>query len=60
MASGGFGRPAFAPDSRVLAVPRAGTVSLFDLATFREIEQLPALGTNGVSRVAYSPDGTLW
>ena len=38
---------------------RAGTVSLLDLATFREVEQLPALGTNGVRRVAYSPDGTL-
>ncbi|MCX5643356.1 MAG: serine/threonine protein kinase [Phycisphaerae bacterium] len=51
--------PAFAPDSRVLAAPRAGTVSLFDLATLREIEQLPALGTDGVDTVAYSPDGTL-
>jgi len=29
---GHFARPAFAPDSRVLAVPRARTVSLFDLA----------------------------
>ncbi len=53
------GRPAFAPDSRVLAVPRAGSVSLFDLETRREIEQLPALGTSGVSMVAFSPDGTL-
>jgi WD40 repeat protein/tRNA A-37 threonylcarbamoyl transferase component Bud32 len=51
-------QPAFAPDSRVLAVPRAGTVSLFDLATSQEIEQLPALGPD-VGRVAYSPDGTL-
>jgi len=59
IASDRFGCPAFAPDSRVLAAPRAGTVSLFDLATFEEIEQLPALGTNGVWRVAYSPDGTL-
>jgi WD40 repeat protein len=33
-------------------------VSLFDLATSEEIEQLPALGTN-VSAIAYSPDGTL-
>jgi len=51
--------PAFAPDSRVLAAPRAGTISLFDLATLREIEQLPAMGTDGVTAVAYSPDGTL-
>jgi len=56
---GGFARPAFVPDSRVLAVPREGTVSLFDLATSKEIEQLPALGTDGVSTVAYSADGTL-
>jgi WD40 repeat protein/serine/threonine protein kinase len=56
---GRFGWPAFAPDSRVLAAPRAGTVSLFDLATSKEIEQLPALGTDGVYIVAYSPDGTL-
>jgi len=55
---GGFGVPAFAPGGRVLAVPRAGTVSLFELATFKEIEQLPALGTD-VSTVGYSPDGTL-
>jgi WD40 repeat protein/serine/threonine protein kinase len=54
-----FARPAFAPDSRVLAAPRAGTVRLFDLATSKEIEQFPALGTNGVSMIAYSPDGTL-
>jgi WD40 repeat protein/serine/threonine protein kinase len=53
------GLPAFAPDSRALAVPREGTVSLLDLATSKEIEQLPGLGTNGVSVVAYSPDGTL-
>ena len=51
--------PAFAPDSRVLAVPRAGTVSLFDLARCKEIEQLPELGTDGVYGVAYSADGTL-
>jgi WD40 repeat protein/serine/threonine protein kinase len=56
---GRFGWPAFSPDSRVLAVPREGTVSLFDLATYKEIEQLPALGADGVYAVAYSPDGTL-
>jgi WD40 repeat protein/serine/threonine protein kinase len=56
---GQFARPAFAPDSRVLAAPREGTVSLLDLATSKEIEQLPALGTDGVSTVVYSPDGTL-
>jgi WD40 repeat protein len=54
-----FARPAFAADSRVLAAPREGTVSLFDLATSKEIEQIPALGTDGVRIVAYSPDGTL-
>ena len=54
-----FWRPAFAPDSRVLAAPRAGTISLFDLATLREIEQFPAMGTDGVTAVAYSPDETL-
>ena len=59
IASGRFGCPAFAPDSRVLAAPHAGTVSLFNLATSEEIEQLPALGTDGVYMVAYSPDGTL-
>ena len=51
-------QPVFAPDSRTLAVPRGGTVSLFDLATSTEIKQLPKLGTD-VSTVAYSPDGTL-
>ncbi len=55
---GGFVGPAFAPDSRVLAAPRAGTVRLFDLATVEEVEQLSALGTD-VSTVSYSPDGTL-
>jgi WD40 repeat protein len=56
--SGSFAGCAFTPDSRVLAVPRAGTVSLFDLPTCKEIEQIPALGTD-VSKVVYSPDGTL-
>jgi WD40 repeat protein len=51
-------RPAFAPDSRVVAVPRGGTVSLFDLRTLEEIEQIPDLGAN-VWSVAYSPDGAL-
>jgi WD40 repeat protein/predicted Ser/Thr protein kinase len=55
---GQSGQPAFAPDSRVLAVPRNGTVSLFDLATLREVEQLPLLGSD-VWMVAYSRDGTL-
>jgi WD40 repeat protein/tRNA A-37 threonylcarbamoyl transferase component Bud32 len=55
---GQYAWPAFAPDGRVLAVPRRGTVSLFDLSTLKEIEQLPVLG-NDVSRLAYSPDGTL-
>jgi WD40 repeat protein len=58
IALGGFVWPAFAPDSRVLAAPRAGTVSLFDVTTSKEIEQLPALGTD-VWMVAYSPNGTL-
>jgi WD40 repeat protein/predicted Ser/Thr protein kinase len=56
---GRFAWPAFAPDSRVLAVPQEGTVSLFDLATFEEIEQLPSLGTGDVRMVSYSPDGSL-
>ena len=56
---GKFAWPAFAPDCRVLAVPRAGAVSLLDLATFEEIEHLGALGTDGVYIVAYSPDGSL-
>lgn len=58
IALGRYGRPAFAPDGRVLAVPCKGTVSLFDLATLAEIERLPALGAE-VLLVAYSPDGTL-
>ena len=58
MPLGRFARPAFAPDSRVLATPLEGTVSLFDLATSKEIEQLPALGTD-VYTVVYSPEGTL-
>jgi WD40 repeat protein len=55
---GHFAQTAFAPDSRVLAVPRARTVSLFDLATSKETELLPKMDTD-VSAVAYSPDGTL-
>jgi WD40 repeat protein len=58
IASGQSAQPAFAPDSRVLAVAREGTVSLLDLPTLREAEQLPALGSD-VWMVAYSPDGTL-
>jgi WD40 repeat protein/predicted Ser/Thr protein kinase len=58
VAAGPSVRPAFAPDGRVLAVPRAGTVNLLDLATGEEIEQLPALGDE-VSTVVYSPDGTV-
>jgi len=53
-----FARPAFAPDSRVLAMPISGTVRLFDLAAAKEIEQLPALGAD-VQRVFYSPDRAL-
>jgi WD40 repeat protein len=55
---GQFAWPAFASDGRVLAVPRRGTVSLFEMSTRREIEQLHELGTD-VSILAYSPDGTL-
>jgi len=50
--------PAFAPHSRVLAAPRAGTVSLFDLATLEDIEQIAALGDD-IEVVAYSPNGAL-
>jgi WD40 repeat protein len=56
---GRFVQPVFAPTGRVFAVPRAGTVSLFDPATAEEIEQLPALGVSEVETVAYSADGTL-
>jgi WD40 repeat protein/serine/threonine protein kinase len=55
---GRLGWGAFAPDGQVLAVPREGTVTLLDLVTFREIEQLPKLGSD-VFSVIYSPDGTL-
>ena len=55
---GKFARPAFAPDGRILAVPCEGIVRLFDLAMAKEIEEVPALGTD-VQSVAYSPDGTL-
>jgi WD40 repeat protein/serine/threonine protein kinase len=55
---GGLVWPVFAPDSRVFAMPIKGTVRLFDPATAREIEQIPALGTD-VDNVIYSPDGTL-
>jgi WD40 repeat protein/serine/threonine protein kinase len=59
LGSGRFARPAFAPGGKVLAAPYWGTVSLFDLATFEEIEKIPALGVNDVHIVVYSPDGTL-
>jgi WD40 repeat protein/predicted Ser/Thr protein kinase len=55
---GGQALIAFAPDSRVLAGARQGTVSLFEMATLGEIERLPALGTD-IIMMAYSPDGTL-
>jgi len=55
---GQFVVPDFAPDGEVLAVPRNGTVRLVDLATLREVEQLPLLGSD-VWMVAYSQDGTL-
>jgi WD40 repeat protein len=58
MASGYRVRPAFAPDSRVLALPREGMVHLHELPALREIETISALGTI-VSVVAYSPDGTV-
>jgi len=50
-------RPAFAPNSRVLAVPQAGGVSLFDLDTSKEIEHITELGYD-VEVVVYSPSGT--
>jgi WD40 repeat protein/serine/threonine protein kinase len=55
IALGKSGRSAFAPAGRVLAAPREGTVSLFDLETSEEIEQIPALGAD-VWTVAYSAD----
>ncbi|HSA01838.1 MAG TPA: protein kinase, partial [Candidatus Paceibacterota bacterium] len=51
-------RAAFAPDSRVVAVPNEGIVHLFELPALRKTESIAALGTN-VTVVAYSPDGTL-
>ncbi|MCP4455335.1 MAG: protein kinase [Planctomycetes bacterium] len=54
-----FAWPAFAPDRPVMAVLCAGTVCLFDLATFDEIAQIAALGTDGAWMLAYSPKGTL-
>ncbi|MEJ2705403.1 MAG: WD40 repeat domain-containing protein [Sedimentisphaerales bacterium] len=56
---GHWARPAFAPDSGVLAVPRAGCVSLLDLDTpKKEIEQIAELGAD-VEVVTFSPDGAL-
>ncbi|MCL5282158.1 MAG: WD40 repeat domain-containing protein, partial [Planctomycetes bacterium] len=55
---GPYGGYAFAPDSRVLAVSRGGAVSLLDLTTSKEVEQLPALGPDAWV-LAYSPDGSL-
>jgi WD40 repeat protein len=55
---GDSARLAFSPDSRVLAVPQASTVSLFDLATFEETKLLPKMDSD-VSALVYSPDGTL-
>jgi WD40 repeat protein len=55
---GRFGGYAFAPDSRVLAVARGGNVSLLDLTTSKEAEQLPQLGSD-VWGLFYAPDGTL-
>ncbi len=48
----------FSPDSQILAVVHEGTATLFDLTQARQIEMLPALGTN-LHAVAYSPNGTL-
>jgi WD40 repeat protein len=50
-------RPAFAPDNHVLAVPRTGGISLVDLDTSKEIEQITELGDE-VEVVTYSPSGT--
>jgi WD40 repeat protein len=58
IALGKSAQPAFAPAGRVLAAPRAGTVSMFDPATSEVIEQIPALGAD-VRTVACSPDGAL-
>jgi WD40 repeat protein/tRNA A-37 threonylcarbamoyl transferase component Bud32 len=51
-------QPAFCPSGRVIAIPRAGVVHLYELPGLREMELLSALGTNVVS-LAYSPDGKL-
>ena len=55
---GPWGRAAFAPDGRAIAESHEGVVHLYELPALRQIETIPALGTN-VSVVAYSPDGTL-
>jgi len=55
---GEFAQPAFAPGGRILAIPRAGIVSLLDTDTWAETEQIHAVGID-ISAVAYSPDGTL-
>ncbi|MHC4627020.1 MAG: protein kinase domain-containing protein [Planctomycetota bacterium] len=57
LGSSDLAQPVFAPDGGTLAVPRAGTVNLFDLATFEEPQRILDLGTD-VSKIAYSPDGT--
>jgi len=58
IALGKQAEPAFAPSSRVLAVPREGTVSLIDLTTLEEIKRLSAPDSD-VKYVLFSPDGTL-
>jgi WD40 repeat protein/serine/threonine protein kinase len=48
--------PAFSPDSQVIAVAKHGLISLCSAPTFREIESIPAMGTN-LGSAAWSPDG---
>jgi WD40 repeat protein/serine/threonine protein kinase len=60
IASGGlpWATLTFAPDGRVLAAPRPGTVSLYNPETSEGVEQIPALGAD-VQVLDYSPDGVL-
>jgi WD40 repeat protein len=53
-------RPAFAPDSRLLAgVCEQGVVGLWDVSTGTRVSTLPSQPVDSISSVAFSPDGAL-
>ena len=54
----GRGVQVISPDSRVLAAPCNGVVTLFELPSLRTLRSIPELGTNAHA-VAYSTDGAL-